>query len=127
MKYDLEKIKEELDTLPSYDTQLYLQGDTKDMDSHEAIRNYLLVDETENDFNIPLFDLPYINSIMKKHNLVRTRVMKMKPKTCYYWHHDKTKRHIMCNFTTYADSGGIFHESAVYLGYYPNMNDQTCK
>ena len=53
MKYDLEKIKEELDTLPSYDTQLYLQGDTKDMDSHEAIRNYLLVDETENDFNIP--------------------------------------------------------------------------
>ena len=92
MKYDLEKIKEELNTLPSYDTQIYLQGDTKDMDSHEAIRNYLLVDETENDFNIPLFDLPYINSIMKKHNLVRTRVMKMKPKTCYYWHHDKTKR-----------------------------------
>ena len=43
MKYDLEKIKEELDTLPSYDVQLYLQGDTKDMDSHEAIRNYLLV------------------------------------------------------------------------------------
>ena len=56
MKYNLEKIKEELDTLPSYDTQLYLQGDTKDMDSHEVIRNYLLVDETENDFNIPLFD-----------------------------------------------------------------------
>ncbi len=92
MKYDLETLKEELNTLPPYDTQIYLQGDTEDMDSHEAIKNYLLVDETEKDFNIPLFDLPYINSIMKKHNLVRTRVMKMKPKTCYYWYHDKTKR-----------------------------------
>ena len=92
MKYDLEKIKEELDTLPSYDTQIYLQGDTEDMDSHEAIKNYLLVDDTENDFNIPLFDLPYINSIMKKHNLVRTRVMKMAPKTCYSYHQDPSKR-----------------------------------
>jgi aspartyl/asparaginyl beta-hydroxylase (cupin superfamily) len=29
---------------------------------------------------------------MLEHNLVRTRIMKMKPKTCYLWHADKTKR-----------------------------------
>lgn len=92
MRYNLEIIKKELESLPEYDTQLYLQGDTKDMDANEPIKNYLLVDETENDFNVPLFDIPYINSILKENNLVRTRIMKMKPKTCYYWHHDKTKR-----------------------------------
>tara|TARA_B100001109_G_scaffold252644_1_gene249014 strand:+ start:269 stop:718 length:450 start_codon:yes stop_codon:yes gene_type:complete len=92
MKYDLDIIKKELKSLPNYDTQLYLQGDTPDMDANEPIKNYLLVDETENDFNVPLFDIPYINSILKENNLVRTRIMKMKPKTCYYWHHDKTKR-----------------------------------
>ena len=31
MRYDLELIKKELATLPEYDTQLYLQGDTPDM------------------------------------------------------------------------------------------------
>ena len=92
MKYNLDIIKKELKSLPNYDTQLYLQGDTPDMDANEPIKNYLLVDETENDFNVPLFDIPYINSILKENNLVRTRIMKMKPKTCYYWHHDKTKR-----------------------------------
>ena len=92
MKYNLDIIKKELKSLPNYDTQLYLQGDTADMDANEPIKNYLLVDETENDFNVPLFDIPYINSILKENNLVRTRIMKMKPKTCYYWHHDKTKR-----------------------------------
>ena len=92
MRYDLELIKKELATLPEYDTQLYLQGDTPDMIADEPIKNYLLVDETENDFWVPLFDIPYINSILKENNLVRTRIMKMKPKTCYYWHHDKTKR-----------------------------------
>ena len=50
MRYDLELIKKELATLPEYDTQLYLQGDTPDMVADEPIKNYLLVDETENDF-----------------------------------------------------------------------------
>ena len=85
MKYDLEIIKKELTTLPEYDNQIYLQGDTKDMDPIKPTigKNYLIVDETEKNFNIPLFDIPYINSILKEHNLVRTRIMKMKPKCCY--------------------------------------------
>ena len=41
MKYDLELIKKELLTLPDYDNQLYLQGDTPDMIPDEPIENYL--------------------------------------------------------------------------------------
>ena len=94
MSYNLSKIKEELDTLPEYDNQLYLQGNSSNMDPIEPTRgqNYLHVDNNELEYNINLFDIPYINSIMDEHKLVRTRLMRMKKKTCYYWHKDSTKR-----------------------------------
>ena len=94
MKYDLNLIKHELETLPDYKAQIYLQGDHLNMVPFEPTKgdNYLVVDQTESDYSVPLFNLPYINSIINEHNLVRTRVMRMKPKTCYYWHHDFTKR-----------------------------------
>lgn len=94
MRYDLEIIKKEIDSLPKYDNQLYLQGNSKDMDPFQPAigQNYLIVDKNEISYNIPLFDIPYINNILKENDLVRTRIMKMKPKTCYYWHADKTKR-----------------------------------
>lgn len=94
MKYDIDRIRAELDSLPKYDRQVYLQGDDPDMDPFEPTigNNYLLADRTETLFTYPLFDIPYINSIMEEHDLCRTRVMKMPPKTCYYWHNDKTMR-----------------------------------
>jgi hypothetical protein len=94
MNYSLSKIKEELDTLPEYDNQLYLQGNSSNMDPIEPTKgqNYLHVDNNELEYNINLFDIPYINSIMDEHKLVRTRLMRMKKKTCYYWHKDLTKR-----------------------------------
>ena len=95
MQYDLDKILAELATLPEYDNQIYLQGNSPDMDPIEPTRNqnYLYVDDNELDFKYNLFDtLPYINSIIDEHKLLRTRVMKMKPKTCYYWHTDATER-----------------------------------
>jgi hypothetical protein len=94
MNYNLSKILEELDTLPVYDNQLYLQGNSSDMDPIEPTcgQNYLYVDNNELEYNINLFDIPYINSIIDEHELVRTRVMRMKPKTCLYWHNDSTKR-----------------------------------
>ncbi len=95
MQYDLDMIKEELLTLPEYDNQVYLQGSYLDMDpiSPTIDQNYLHVDSNEAEYSINLFDtLPYINSIMDEHKLLRTRVMKMKPRTCYYWHFDNTKR-----------------------------------
>lgn len=94
MQYNLSKIQAELNLLPKYDNQIYLQGNSADMDPIKPTigQNYLHVDNNELEYNIALFDMPYINSIMKQHALVRTRVMRMKRKTCYYWHKDSTKR-----------------------------------
>lgn len=92
--YDLERIKLELDSLPQYERQIYLQGNSKDMDPLWPTigDNYLWVDDNEEQFDIPLFNIPYINSIIQEHDLIRTRVMLMPRKTCYYWHKDDTKR-----------------------------------
>lgn len=40
----------------------------------------------------PLFNLPYINSIMNEYVLRYTRLMVLRPKTCYTYHIDKSKR-----------------------------------
>ena len=94
MQYDLEQIKHELNELPDYDKQIYLQGTHKAMDPINPTvgDNYLTADANENDYATLLFDLPYVNSIINEHNLTRTRVMKMARKTCYYWHNDHTQR-----------------------------------
>jgi hypothetical protein len=91
-QYDLEKIKKELETLPDYNKQLYLQGYSKDMDPEEGAGKGYDVDKVEHTYTVPLFDIPYINSIMKEHKLTRTRLMRMKPKACYLWHNDLTQR-----------------------------------
>ncbi len=94
MQYDLAIIKQELDTLPLFTSQLYLQGTSDEMDPVEPTvgANYLDADKSEEKYSVCLFDLPYINSILAEHSLTRTRVMKMQKKTCYYWHNDVTKR-----------------------------------
>lgn len=94
MLYNLSKIQDELNTLPEFDTQIYLQGNSADMDPIEPTKGdaYLHIDANETEYDVPLFDIPYINSILAEHDLVRTRVMRMKRKTCYYWHQDATKR-----------------------------------
>lgn len=94
MLHNINKIKSELDTLPDYDNQIYLQGFYAGQNPTELTegQTYKYVDENELACSVPLFDLPVINSIIDHYDLVRTRVMKMKPKTCYYWHKDVTKR-----------------------------------
>lgn len=91
-QYDLEKIKKELETLPDYNKQLYLQGYSKDMNPEEGTDNGYDIDSSEHTYTVPLFDIPYINSIMEEHKLTRTRLMRMKPKSCYLWHNDLTQR-----------------------------------
>jgi len=92
--YSLDIIQLELDTLPKFDKQIYLQGDSSNMDPIEPTigQNYLRVDANELEYDKPLFNIPYINKILEDHDLVRTRVMLMKPRTCYYYHKDNTKR-----------------------------------
>ena len=67
MKYDLTKIKKELSFLPEFNTQIYLQGNDPHMDPIEPTKgqNYLEVDNNEKDYDIPLFNFPYINEIME--------------------------------------------------------------
>ena len=92
MSLDLEKIKKELQTLPSYDEQISLQG-TKTIKDHSAGTGRAIdLPEREVEFTYPLFNIPYINSIIKEHNLYRVRLMNLKSKTCYTYHKDQCKR-----------------------------------
>ena len=53
-------------------------------------QNYLIVDETEiSKVIVDSILIQLLNLIFPKN----ARLMKMKPKTCYYWHNDRTKRY----------------------------------
>ena len=90
---DLDRIKKELETLPKYDEQIALQGTKDNLDPFFSLGSYFKDKKgKETDFDTPIFDIPYINSIIKDLNLYRTRVMNMKSKSCYTIHRDWTKR-----------------------------------
>ena len=89
MSIDIERILLELEILPKYDTQLSLQV-TKDKKGGEGRLNNL--PNVEEDFGTFAYDLPYTNSIISELKMYRTRVMRLRPKTCYSYHVDLTKR-----------------------------------
>jgi len=90
--YDLNKIKNEIKTLPKWDTQICLQGTETIKDPFAGINSARDLPKKEVEFTYPLFDIPYINSIIKEHNLYRVRLMNLKSKTCYSYHKDQGKR-----------------------------------
>jgi len=93
MPIDIKRILLELEYLPEYDTQIMLQGVNGILDPFYGIGNLKTADHYEEEFHFPLFEkLEYTNKIIKDLRIVRTRVMKMKPKTCYTYHRDWTKR-----------------------------------
>ena len=89
---DMEKIHKELKQIPEYEKQIMLQGVEGQRDPFFGIGRTTSFDYFEEEFNEPLFDMPYINLIMDELNMFRTRLMKMEPHTCYSWHRDKTPR-----------------------------------
>lgn len=89
MRIDIEHVLFELESLPEYDTQLSLQV-TDDGNSGEG--KLANLNHTEKDFNVFAYHLPYTNSILSELGMYRARLMKMKPKTCYSYHWDPTKR-----------------------------------
>ena len=89
MHIDIERILLELESLPEYDQQLSLQI-TSDGKSGEG--KLVNLDNKEKDFNLFAYDLPYTNSIISELKMYRTRVMNMKPKSCYSYHQDPTPR-----------------------------------
>jgi len=93
MSIDINRILLELEYLPEYDTQIMLQGVNGILDPFYGIGNLKTADHYEEEFHFPLFEkLEYTNKIIKDLRIVRTRVMRMKPKTCYTYHRDWTKR-----------------------------------
>ncbi len=89
MSINIEHILLELESLPKYDTQLSLQV-TADGSSGEG--QLAKLDYKEEDFNVFAYDIPYTNSVLSELGMYRTRLMNMKPKTCYSYHWDPTKR-----------------------------------
>jgi len=81
---------------PHLSLQICLQGTDAEMDPYFGSRNLqYLIDEgiEEKDFNVFLFpELDYTNAIIEDLELVRTRVMILKPKTCLSYHVDPRKR-----------------------------------
>ena len=94
MSLDLDKIKKELEILPDYNEQIALQGTKDNLDPFYACGAEIFnnTGKREHEFDTPIFDMPYINSIIKDLKMYRTRVMILKPKTCYTYHQDTTKR-----------------------------------
>ena len=92
MSVDIERILLELEQLPEYDTQIGLQTVPGITDPFYATGRITDKEHKEIDFTEFLFDLPYTNSILKENKVHRARVMRMKPKTCYTYHQDWTKR-----------------------------------
>ena len=94
---DIQKILNELKLLPEYDNQIMLQGVNSKADHSYGTGRLDDIDnsvkEWEQDFKEFLFpELEYVNFILKKLNITRTRVIKLAPKTCYSYHQDPSKR-----------------------------------
>ena len=75
-----------------YKSQIPLQGAFEgDFDGSTGKTGDLKYKEEE--YNIPLYkDMPYTNSLLKKYEMSRTRVMTINQKECYSYHYDLTPR-----------------------------------
>ena len=75
--------------------QICLQGVNEKNDPYYGSRSMKEVDSefTEYDFSVNLFpDMKYTNSLIGDLGIKRTRIMRMKPKTCLSYHYDRTWR-----------------------------------
>ena len=89
---NIEKILEEIKVIPEYDRQIMLQSVEGNSDPYYGIGKLKDLNHSEEEFTNPIFDMPYVNSILKNLNMYRTRLMKMPPYTCYSYHQDPTPR-----------------------------------
>ena len=89
---NLEKILEEIKIIPDFDDQIMLQTVEGETDPLYGTGDSRFFTHTEQEFTIPMFDLPYTNSIIKELGMYRTRIMKMASKYCYSYHWDRTQR-----------------------------------
>jgi|SaaInlStandDraft_1057018.scaffolds.fasta_scaffold50940_2 hypothetical protein len=95
---DLDLINKELECLPKFKgSQIMLQ--TVDMPNHLSIDplygtgRITEIEHNEPDFINPIWPTPYLNDIINRHDMIRTRVMTMKPKLAYRMHRDYSMRY----------------------------------
>lgn len=91
---DIERIRLEIEAIPP-GAQVCLQGIEGQTDpfwGNESADDFY-ESNLEEEFIHPLFELPYLNFIMKNYRLARTRLMRQSKKTCYSLHIDDTKRY----------------------------------
>ena len=78
-----------------YKNQICLQGLNETSDPYYGSRSLKEIDSeyTEKDFNVSVFpEMIYTNKIVEELGLCRTRIMRMKPKTCLSYHYDPKPR-----------------------------------
>jgi hypothetical protein len=122
-KIDLEKILLEIQSLNA-DSQICLTGTHKDQDPYELIShdkdfNFVfnrnkIKNVTYDNCNVPLFDIPYTNYVIKKFNMVFPRLMVMHPRQCYGYHTDKTVR-LHIPLITNKDNFFVIEDTVVRL------------
>ena len=97
---DLDKIKQELSTI-KYKETITLQGRNKNDNPFQYILpadastnawERSLKDVRAKDLIVPLFDIPYVNSLLNKFKLGYGRCCILESKTCYTYHKDISKR-----------------------------------
>ena len=91
----LSEVEQYIFTEENFVDQICLQGVNKFIDPYYGSRSMKEVDSefTEYDFSVNLFpDMEYTNSLIGDLGIKRTRIMRMKPKTCLSYHYDRTWR-----------------------------------
>lgn len=93
MSINIERILLELELLPKFDTQISIQGVLGNKDPLYGTGKLAKLKHTEEEFTVPNFSgLVYTNYVLEKLGMYRTRLMNLKPKTCYSYHRDPTVR-----------------------------------
>jgi len=90
-KVDIDRIIKEISKL-DFAAQLPLQGVAGSDSSSDGMVEELDYSETEYNHNLYTDIMPYTYEVIKQYLMYRSRVMKMKEKTCYSYHYDSTKR-----------------------------------
>lgn len=101
--YDLKKIQAEIESLPDFDKQLLLQSNQENSEDRnpnvsctgnivqstkKELDNKLAAEVQDIYYTHPIFNIPYINSIMEELKLSKTRLMVLEQRECYTWHRD---------------------------------------
>ena len=91
----IDEVEKYIFSIDSFDDQICLQSIDEETSPFYGSRGLKEIDSeyTEKDFSVSIFsEMIYTNKIVEELGLCRTRIMRMKPKTCLSYHYDPTPR-----------------------------------